>query len=137
MILQSEILNKYSIRLERRITFRPETPDELLHYFMQINQQISPVAHPGIDPDKQNFLPLKKGLRVVAQDQDTVTVSLPSMEDPEKMVNRKFPRFSVKLLNDDVVAITEAIRDDYLKENQIYPNEKDFSFAPDSLDLLV
>lgn len=118
MRLSFEFCKTYSVRLDFAPTWTPETPRQVLNYFMGYNKSAGYPHHVGLDPEKQEFLSLSNPLKVVDDsEKKTVTVSLPLLREPGKWTNRLFPRFAVKMKNGLVVALTQAFQEDYIAFN--------------------
>lgn len=117
MRFPEEFFTKYSVRLESSNTWMPGTPDEIIHYYMGLNSIGGRVLAPGIDPLKQNFLKLNIPIPIKRNEERRVAAILVSFNNPEEMVERFFPKFGIKIKGDKIVAITQALREDYLRDN--------------------
>ncbi|MBE6424587.1 MAG: hypothetical protein E7029_01090 [Planctomycetaceae bacterium] len=118
MRLTNEFCEKYMIDLEVCNSWLPETPEEILKISMGYNK--FGICYLGIDPKKQNWIILKSPLRIVDDSSErTVRAALPT-EIAGEYLNLLFPRFGILLRDGEIIAVTQAVKEDYLQLN----NEK-------------
>lgn len=129
MLGENPRLGEYNIWLSWIHSLRPDTPAEkvqiCLNDIKDSKRLYETISWIGIDPDKQDFLPLKTSQKVVVEEEYRVQVRLPvnpehfQYETADAGATDDFwlPRHSVRIESGRITAITRSLSDDILYLN--------------------
>lgn len=131
----------FEVRLDYIYGILPSAPqylkDKCLSYSKaQQRSNVGIPAYLGIDPEKQNLEKLTIPLPIVGEEGEHVVVAklkaFPGNKKGSSYVKRRFPRYGIIIKNDEIVAITQSVKEDM---NVINKDRSflDSAFHPDSL----
>lgn len=133
---------QFEVGLDGIYGILPNAPKDLMDFCVRMSRDYlaSSYGRPkyiGIDPDKQTLETLVKPLPIIGEEGEHVVIvqmrAYPGNEKKQKFVKRRFPRYGIRIKNNEIIAITQAVKDDMnvLNQKNYY---LDWAFDPSSLE---